>query len=143
GPGRGALDGGGDPVMAVSVVLTPYATIVAGLVGVQRNVRAHAASRRPRNDHPDDERDWTDNIVGALGECAVAKALCVHWLPALDPDTGIGDVEGWHVRTTANPERQSLIVREHDPPDGRYVLVIGNGFDRWEIIGWLYGHEAR
>lgn len=82
------------------------------------------------------------HIVGALGEYAVAKGLGLEfWEPNIGGnDRAAGDVAGWHVRATCRPPGE-LVVRDHDPHGGRFVLVVGEP-PCLTIAGWIFGREA-
>jgi hypothetical protein len=83
---------------------------------------------------------WEIDMIGALGECAVAKATGLYWSPDVNvfkvPDVG-ADL---HVRTT-NLSTGRLIIRERDP-DGIYVLAVGE-LDEFIIHGWIHSDEAK
>ena len=79
------------------------------------------------------------DIVGAIGEYAVARALGKPFQPLLNTFK-LPDVGELQVRATRWP-RGHLIVREDDP-EGVYVLVTVNE-PRAEVHGWLTAKEAR
>lgn len=74
---------------------------------------------------------------------AVAKFLCRYWLAGIntfkDPDVA-PNIE---VRRNTYPEGRSLLkVKPTDPDARRYVLVRGQ-MPTFEIVGWIWGHEAK
>lgn len=81
-----------------------------------------------------------NNIIAVMGEIAVAKALGVYFVPPLNtfhkqPDVA-DDIE---VRATAKP-KYSLMIRDNDNLDRKFVLVIVSDLS-CRIAGWCYGHE--
>jgi hypothetical protein len=83
-----------------------------------------------------------EELVGAAAEFAVAKWVGKFWTPGLnvfhfEADCG-KDIE---VRGTGRVDG-SLIIRDNDESDRRYVLVILHN-DRASLVGWCFGHEAK
>jgi hypothetical protein len=83
-----------------------------------------------------------EEVVGACGEMAVGKATGRWFVPSVNtfhrtPDC-LKDVE---VRATALPTG-SLIVRENDADDRRFVLAIVQA-PRVTLVGWMTGSEAK
>ena len=83
----------------------------------------------------------SDEVCGACGELALAKAAGQWFIPSVNtfhrvPDC-LGDVE---VRSTLLSEG-SLIVRDNDSGDRRYVLATVSA-PNVRLVGWLYGHEC-
>jgi hypothetical protein len=110
----------------------------AALVGVSRNVEAMrkgCKSRLPIND------EWGSHILGALGECAFAKATGRYWSGSVntfkDPDIG----ENIQIRTRS-AHHFALIVREGDKDDDVYVLVTGGPND-FIVHGWIKCSDAK
>ena len=82
---------------------------------------------------------WTEDIEGALGECAVAKALNIYWA-GMGIKNG-GDVGELQVKTT-RLKNGRLIVKKENESNARYILVVGE-MGEYELKGWLWGHEAK
>lgn len=110
----------------------------AALVGVSRNVEALRKHCQNRNTSPD---DWGVHILGALGECAFAKATNRYWNGSVNTFKRGGDVGRIQVRTRARHDHD-LIVRDQDKDEDVFVLVTG-GPDSFEVRGWLTGREAK
>lgn len=82
------------------------------------------------------------DILGACGEVAVAKAINRYWAPSVNTFHTIPDIApNIEVRTTTNTSG-SLIVRDNDPDDRYYFLVVGEP-PNLEILGWIKGGEAK
>jgi hypothetical protein len=85
------------------------------------------------------ERD----IGGILGEMVVGRRFDRHYLPAVNTFHGRADVgEDIEVRSTKYANG-ALILRDNDADDRRYVLVIVDPMQGFEIKGWAWGHEAK
>lgn len=91
-------------------------------------------------------RDWStrmsQEIVGACGEIALGKASGSWFVPSVNtfhrvPDC-FGDVE---VRATDRPDG-SLIVRDNDHDDRRYVLAIVSA-PEVSLVGWMRGGDCK
>jgi len=81
------------------------------------------------------------SIIGAIGEIAFAKFADRFFIPQVNTFHGIPDCfEDIEVRTS--DKNLTLITRDDDSPDRKYVKVMTNG-NKALIVGWLYGHETR
>jgi hypothetical protein len=111
----------------------------AALVGVSRNVEAlrkGCVNRMPIND------EWSIHILGALGECAFAKASNRYWNGSVNTFKAGGDVgETIQVRTRRD-HNWDLIVRNDDKSDDVYVLVTGGPQD-FVVRGYVSGSDAK
>lgn len=92
------------------------------------------------------KRTWLrrlhEEVVGCLAELAMGKFIDRYFIPEVGtfhtkPDC-LHDIE---VRATAW-EDGSLIIRDNDADDRRYVFCVVSG-KSVEIMGWLYGYEAK
>ena len=110
----------------------------AALVGVSRNVEALRKGCHNRNTVAD---DWGIHILGALGECAFAKATNRYWSGSVNTFKSGGDVGSIQVRTRARHEYE-LIVRSQDKDEDIFVLVTG-GPSSFDVRGWVRGSEAK
>lgn len=112
-------------------------------VGIARQIQNIERGRAQKAQH-DPSKDWIDHIEGALGELAVAKWLDRFWSGRLGKMKA-ADVGPYDVRTAIRkdrPARYRLIIRETDPEDRPFVLVIGrNG--SYEIVGWIYAGNGK
>jgi hypothetical protein len=86
------------------------------------------------------ENGWQYHVEGALGECAVAKALGIYWNGNIDkfdaPDVGILEVR------TSSGEHDRLILHPEDDGSAIFILAIGiNG--AYELKGWMLGRVGQ
>jgi hypothetical protein len=83
-----------------------------------------------------------EEIVGACGEMAVCKALGRFWTPSVNTFHKTADVPpDIEVRATKRDDN-CLIVRDNDPDDRYYFLVVGEPPDM-TVVGYLKGSEAK
>jgi hypothetical protein len=112
----------------------------AALVGVSRNVEA--LRKGLQNARPTNENDWHVHILGALGECAFAKATNRYWNGSVNTFKSGGDVgDSIQVRTRSK-HFYELIVRDGDRDTDVFVLVTG-GPHEFTIRGWMPASEAK
>lgn len=111
----------------------------AALVGVSRNVEA--LRKGLQNARPTNESEWSIHILGALGECAFAKAMGRYWSGSVNTFKAGGDVGLIQVRTRSK-HHYDLIVRDGDCDDDLFVLVTG-GPHEFEIHGCMRGKDAK
>jgi hypothetical protein len=112
----------------------------AALVGVSRNVEA--IRKGLHNARPTRESDWHVHILGALGECAFAKATNRYWNGSVNTFKSGGDVgDAIQVRTRSQ-SYYDLIVRAEDRDSDVYVLVTGGPHD-FVVRGWLLAGDAK
>jgi len=86
------------------------------------------------------QSSWNSHIEGACGEIAVSKAMGKYWGGSINTFKKGGDIDGsdeWEVRTRSK-EGNDLILREDDPEDRIYFLVVGV-CPTYEIKGWIKG----
>lgn len=111
----------------------------AALVGVSRNVEAlrkGCVNRMPVSD------EWSIHILGALGECAFAKATNRYWNGSVNTFKAGGDVgDNIQIRTRSK-HSYDLIVRDGDKDCDVFVLVTG-GPHEFTIHGWVPAAEAK
>jgi hypothetical protein len=109
--------------MKVIVTLSPTELEKAAYGGVNRNIRAMKKQRKPnQQERPEwEQKWWQSNIVGCIGEFAVAKAFGIEWLDLTDDENG-KDVLDYQVRTIENPSA-GLRVRSHDSTDDIFILT--------------------
>ena len=86
------------------------------------------------------ERLWQE-VVGAAGERAFAKARGTYWDGSVNTFHHVPDVGQWEVRATDRPDG-SLIIRDNDDPSRWYALVIADP-PRFTIAGAILGAHAR
>lgn len=83
-----------------------------------------------------------EEYVGACAELAAAKFLNRYWYPSINTFHNTPDLApNVEIRSSVNPEA-SLIVRDNDPDDRWYVLVVGTP-PVMTIAGCMQGKEAK
>lgn len=122
----------------MKVTLTWYEVAMATHVGWMRQISVIQHNRTRNNGFHGG--GWTEQLEGACGELAVAKALGVYWNGGVDTFKG-ADVHGLQVRTRSKHEYE-LIIRDNDKPTDRFVLVTGTA-PHFEIRGWIDCADAR
>lgn len=127
--------------MTVLVRLNEHSCRQIKWVANERVTRARRSNRAHRFGAGQEDDPYALDLIGAAGECAVAAMLGVDWKPAVEPDTGIGDVNGWQVKTTPHVGGHLLLHREYADLD-RFVLVVGS-MPWFEVMGWVYGYEGK
>ena len=121
----------------VDVTLAPHEMVFAAWTGVRRNVES---KRRGLHHSAGYEGDgWGENIEGAGGELAVAKALNVYWDGSVNTFKQ-PDLPGLQVRTRSRHD-YDLIIRPGDAPEERYILVTGQ-MPNYRIQGWARGSDV-
>lgn len=111
----------------------------AALVGVSRNVEA--LRKNLQNSRPTNENDWHIHILGALGECAFAKATGRYWSGSVNTFKTGGDVGAIQIRTRSK-HHYDLIVRDGDSDEDLFVLVTG-GPNEFDVHGVIRGKDAK
>jgi len=85
------------------------------------------------------------DIVGAVGEAAVAKALNYFWLGNGSALDYAGDVGPFHVRATER-EGGCLILHDRDDDSAQYYLArlkLEGLAPSVELSGWIYGRDGK
>lgn len=123
----------------MNVALEWFEVSRAALVGVSRNVEAlrkGCQNRLPIND------EWSIHILGALGECAFAKATNRYWNGSVNTFKAGGDIgDSIQIRTRSR-HSYDLIVRDGDRDEDVFVLVTG-GPSEFRVHGWMLGADAK
>lgn len=93
-----------------------------------------------------DQGDFNERLLidirGTCGELAVAKLFNKYWAPSVNTFHTVPDIEpNIEVRTSEHPNA-SLIVRDNDPDDRWYVLVVGVP-PVMDVRGFIRGSEAK
>lgn len=120
------------------VTLTWQEIRLAAEVGVTRRIVSMRDNRLNAAGYRGNE-PWDVDILGAMGEVAVAKALCLYWSPSVNTFK-LPDVGDLHVRATRYGTGK-LIVRPNDP-DGTYLLVIAL-LPKFKIVGYCSAQYAK
>lgn len=128
--------------MKILVTLTNEEMRAAAYGGVER--RIHGITKGRRSTHPEtpDHKQnwWQSDIIGAIGEFAVAKALGTVWNPTIG-QVNRKDVLDFEVRTTEQPT-PLLRYRGHNDPSSKYILCSYRG-NQVLIQGWLPGYTVK
>lgn len=122
--------------LPINITLNATEIAHAGTVGMRRYIES---TLKGRDDVVGLSDGWNNNIEGAIAEFAVAKALDLHYDPALGK-FGEADVGPWHVRSTNHKNGRLRIAPKEE--HGKYLLVIGQ-FDSWSIVGWIDAEHGR
>lgn len=128
-----------------TVTLQWYEFLSAATVGLLRfstsglqNLDPHQSTGRPRS--------WmerlSDEVIGACAESAFCLARGIYWDRSINTFHGRADAgREWEVRAT--PRRDgALIVRDNDPSDRWYVLVIADP-PVFRVVGAMRGGAAK
>jgi hypothetical protein len=121
----------------VKVTLTYEEHVIAGHIGVMRN----AYNRRADAYGAERGNPWGPHVLGALGECAVAKALNLYWHPHVGRYDG-DDVGPYQVRTTRFNNDRQLILHPRDADDKKFVCVYGV-IANFELKGWCFARDGK
>ena len=84
------------------------------------------------------------HLIGAAGECAVAKHLDIFWDCSVGRFRGMGnDVGAFQVRARREP--LPLIIRPVDSDQDIFILayMTDKTFRNWKIAGWISGAEGK
>ena len=91
-------------------------------------------------------RTWIRRLVeetcGACGEMAIAKWQDRWFVPGLGTFHTFADLFGDVESRGTDNEKGSLIVRDNDDDDRKFVLALVKG-PEVTLAGWLYGAEAK
>jgi len=110
-----------------------FATVLQG--GMWRRMQALYRGQIP---NPRVGEIWDPDLIGALGEAAVASVLDVYWRPG---SLGDRDVARYEVRSTTH-ERGGLILHESDEDGVAYICAIVRG-PEVTLAGWLVGGQGK
>lgn len=127
----------------VDVQLTWLEIAHAARCGEMRHI--HSRIRQSSNRYTADwseGKSWNIDVLGACGECAVAKATGRYWSgmgTGYDPTAD--DVVGLQVRHTVLPTGR-LILHPADPDETPFVLVTGTD-PVFRLQGWIFGREGK
>lgn len=123
---------------SVVISLTESEILYAGYIAIARHaqnvtlkrVEAYGASGNSIDPH----------VIGAIGECAVAKYLNRFWSGSIG-DITASDVGRVQVRASRHKD-PSLILHDRDADDDCFILVSVDG-NKATLHGWLYGREGK
>lgn len=115
----------------------------AAYAGCRRRIDGIANSRTDRWDM-NERQGWLHDVIGAIGEAGVAKALGLPWHPDAGvgaPDVGGPDTYQVEVRATTHPKGR-LMLHQSDHDHKRYYLarVYRNEVN---VVGWILGRDGK
>jgi len=108
--------------------------------GVYRHIKARQR-RREQTYGMSTLNQWGMDIEAAIAELAFAKWCGVYWPGATDPDSDVGDVAGYGVRSTSRDDG-CLLLHDADPDARRFVLMVGDTRD-WRVAGVLEAGQGK
>jgi len=114
---------------------------MASWIAFNRGIDSLLKGMRNVNGGKDDP--FYRHVIGALGECAFAKAMGLYWDGSVGRFAGQGaDVGAFQIRTRS--EALPLIIRPADADTDVFVLVHrGRDMKEWTLAGWMRGAEAK
>ncbi len=106
------------------------------MVSMAMRINAATTYKRSLNQRINEE------VVGAVGEIAIAKTLDAFHIGSVNTFHRVPDcIADTEVRATSF-ENGSLIIRDNDPENRCYVLVVGEA-PTVRIAGWIMGYDAK
>ena len=127
-------------VGAIDVKLTVMDSQSGARVGCARRIESMDSNRNQGFGYNTADA-WRNDIEGACAELAYCKALDIYWPGSIntfkEPDCGKKTQVRWTHHING-----SLIVRDKDPDDHYYVLVVGACPD-YRVVGWIMGYDAK
>jgi len=124
----------------VEITLSSNSIFIACTTGIWRWLNSTKNGKRPKYGAPVGFQGLAIAILGAIGECAVAKWANKYW----DGDIGnydADDVQGLQVRTVDSNSKR-LIIHEEDKDEQPYILVYVDP-PNVMIKGWKFGNEGK
>lgn len=127
------------------VKLEWYEFLGAAIVALERfstsglqNLDPHQSTGSPRS--------WMDRVNDELYGASAERAFCkwreLYWDGSVNTFHGKADAgKAWEIRATPRLDG-CLIVRDNDPPERWYVLVIANP-PAFRVVGAMRGADAR
>lgn len=131
----------------VQATLTAAEMLVAGQVGLMREVSARRKGSVPDFGFRNENEAWGHHIIGAMAEMAFAKAMGLYWGAGVDTYR-VGDVGDVEVRWNNGGERWDpttkrrvpfaprLKIRAVDKP-GRIVALVRGVAPLLIVAGWI------
>lgn len=124
----------------MNIILEKHEVLMAAFVGAQRRTNSMFMGATHLAGYKGDA--WSNDIQGAAGEVAVAKALNKYWEGATAYDPQKCDVGGYIDVRTRSQHNYDHLIRPADKDHVPQVLVTGM-VPNFVLRGWLYGGEAK
>ena len=114
---------------------------------IQAMTRMTASRYADRNQARSVNRTWfqhlKDELVGVIAENGYCKWKGIYPSREVDTFHRVADTaDGAEIRSITNANN-CLIVRNDDPKERPYVLVLVDSNAVCSMLGWVYGYEAR
>lgn len=128
------------------VTLTEDELLEAEVLGLQR---LHESRKGGRYAHRSErERAYyhrmVDDMSGAAAERAVCKLLDEPWQARINTFHQVADVGiAWEVRSSSLTTNHSLILRDDDPDERFYIMVLTDQAPDFKILGMILGADAK
>ena len=126
----------------IKVSLNYWECFTGGSVALNRKLESRFKNLKNSTFGKHSRDEWKNDIEGALCEMAFCKAFGMYWDGSVNTFKN-PDVPGTpiQIRGTEYPNG-NLIIRENDPDDDLYILVVGSS-PNYKIIGGIYGHQGK
>lgn len=121
------------------VILSDYEISIGAIVGAKRNIISMKSLKCNKINNKD--FGWHVDIEAACAEIAFAKRFG-HYYDFSVNTFKKPDVAGHQVRHTQHLSG-CLFIRDGDPVNEKYVLVVGQASQSFFVCGWIWGHEAK
>jgi hypothetical protein len=118
------------------VILTEGEVIAAVQIGVARMLGS-IKLKSPDAHGYDGEDGWTKHIEGAGAEMAAAKRIACYWSATVNTYKQADLRDNVQVRWRSR-DYYDLIIRDDDPPDHIYILVLGK-MPSYRVVGFIRG----
>ena len=115
---------------------------VASFIAFTRGLTSVLAGSKNVNGGMEDP--FLRHVIGAFGECAVAKAFDIYWDGSVGRFRGMGsDVGSFQVR--ARSDKLPLIIRPADSDEDVFILVYMTDatYRKWNVAGWVTGSQGK
>ena len=126
----------------ISVSLNYWECVTAANVALNRKLASRFKKLKQRTFGKKGRDDWKDDIEGAMAEMAFCKHFGMYWDGSVNtfkmPDVPNTNIQ---IRST-DRNLGRLIIREGDPANDLYILVVGL-IPNYKIIGGLFAHQGK
>jgi len=125
----------------IEITLSFHELYMASSIGAMRRLVSLKQGHQEKHGN-DGSQGWDDNIEGACGECAFAKATNMYWDGSINRFSVGGDVGPNYQVRTLKEHWYDLLIRPGDPNDKPFILVTGRS-GNYQVHGWAYAREAK